>query len=62
MPRSVVIAALVMASASASASCPPEYQAATELRITLERVDRVWAGEADGAMGMAEVVDRKSVV
>lgn len=57
MPRPVVILLCSLALPHlARAACPSEYQAATELRISLERANSVWSGDADGVMGMAEVI------
>jgi hypothetical protein len=57
----VLVAAALCVPALAGAACASDHQVATELRISLERANRVWRGEADGVMGMAEVV-RQSLV
>ncbi len=62
MPRTIAILLAAFALPQlAVAVCPSDHQVATELRISLERADKVWSGEADGVMGMAEVV-RQSLV
>jgi hypothetical protein len=57
----VILLATLAVPRVALSACASDHQVATELRISLQRANRVWSGEADGVMGMAEVV-RQSLV